>query len=292
MTGNISGARIRYGKRKTLLAKLRIIAIVLAAGYLIWGIALFSLQRRIIFPRHYCQPDPGAGQNVPGLEKIWIQSPDGPVESWFLPGDGLGPDHPGPAVLFAHGNAELIDYWPEDLSQYRRMGVSVFLPEYRGYGRSQGSPSQKAITDDFIEFYDLLSKRPDVDAKRIVFHGRSLGGGAVCALAEKRKPAALILMSTFTSVVDMSRGFLVPGFLVKDPFKSIEVVKKLDIPILIIHGRHDDLIPYKHAERLHAAAKNSKLITYDCDHNTCPPDWTVFFKDVKTFLVSAKLLPQ
>jgi len=264
----------------------------MAAGYLIWGISLFSLQRRIIFPRHYCQPDPEAGKNVPGLLKIWIESEDGPVESWFLPGDGISPENPGPAVLFAHGNAELIDYWPEDLSQYRRMGISVFLPEYRGYGRSKGSPSQQAITEDFIKFYKLLIERPEVDKTRIIFHGRSLGGGAVCALAEKYSPAALILMSTFTSVVDMSRGYLVPGFLIKDPFKNIDVVKKLDIPILIIHGRRDDIIPYKHAEKLHAAAKNSQLITYEADHNTCPPDWAVFWKDVQEFLKGAKLLPQ
>ncbi|MFC1654708.1 alpha/beta hydrolase [Myxococcota bacterium] len=269
---------------------MRNIAIILAAGYLIWGITLFSLQRRIIFPRHYAQPLPNAGENVPGLEKIWIESPEGPVESWFLPGDGISPENPGPVVVFAHGNAELIDYWPDELSGYRRMGVSVFLPEYRGYGRSKGDPSQKAITEDYIKFHDQLTKRPDVDKKRIIFHGRSLGGGAVCALAEKRKPAALILMSTFVSVVEMSRGYLIPGFLVRDPFENIEVVKQLDIPILIMHGRHDDLIPYKHAEKLHAAAKNSKLITYECDHNSCPPDWKVFWNDVNLFLKSANIL--
>jgi len=268
----------------------RKIAIILAAGYLIWGISLFSLQRRIIFPRHYCQPDPEAGKNVPGLEKIRIESDEGSVESWFLPGDGVSGENPGPAVLFAHGNAELIDYWPGDLSWYRKNGVSVFLPEYRGYGRSQGSPSQKAITEDFLKFYDLLIKRPDVDRQRIIYHGRSLGGGAVCALAEKHPPAALILMSTFTSIVDMSRGYLVPGFLIKDPFKNIEAVKTLDIPILIIHGRHDDIIPYQHAEKLHAAARTSKLITYEADHNSCPPDWAVFWKDVESFLKSAKIL--
>ena len=269
---------------------MRNIAIILAAGYLIWGILLFSLQRRIIFPRHYAQPVPGAGKNIPGLEKIWIESPEGRVESWFLPGEGVSAGNPGPVVLFAHGNAELIDYWPGDLSWYRKNGVSVFLPEYRGYGRSNGSPSQKAITEDFIKFHDLLVKRPDVDKTRIIYHGRSLGGGAVCALAEKHPPAVMILMSTFTSIVDMSRGYLVPAFLIKDPFKNIEVVKKLDIPILIIHGRRDDIIPYRHAEKLHAAAKNSTLITYEADHNTCPPDWAVFWKDVEKFLQKAKLL--
>ena len=93
--------------------------------------------------------------------------------------------------------------------------VRVLLPEYRGYGRSAGSPSQRAITEDLIAFYDLLARRPEVDAQRVVFHGRSLGGGAVCDLARHRKPAAVILMSTFTSMKRMAPRYLVPGFMVE-----------------------------------------------------------------------------
>ncbi len=249
------------------------------------GVAImYLLQRDILFPRQYTDPHPSAGVGIADLEKLWIESEEGPVESWFLPGEGVHHNHPGPVVLFAHGNAELIEYWPDMLAKYRKMGVSLFLPEFRGYGRSAGIPSEKAITEDFIKFYDLLVDRPDVDVKRIVFHGRSMGGGAVCALAAYRKPQALILQSTFTSIADMSWKFYIPGFVVEETFDNLAVVKELDIPILIIHGKQDDLIPFQHAEKLYQASRHAELIAYDCDHNTCPPDWEVFWQDIRSFL--------
>ena len=257
---------------------------------LIAMISMLSFQRRIVFPRHLTTPYPNAGLNIPDLEKMWVSSSDGPIEAWFLPGDNISAENPGAAVLFAHGNAELIDYWTEPLSSYRRMGISVFLPEYRGYGRSAGSPSQQTLTEDFVQFYDQLIARKDVNPKQIIFHGRSLGGGVVCALAEHRKPAAFILQSTFISVRELAKRFWVPGFLMLDPFDNISVISKSDLPVLIIHGRQDELIPFKHAESLHATANNSTLIPYDCDHNSCPPDWNVFWKDIQMFLKNAKLL--
>jgi hypothetical protein len=243
-----------------------------------------TIQRQILFPRHLLQPMPGAGKDVPGLEKIWIDSPQGRVEGWLLPGSGVSAQKPGPVVIFAHGNGELIDDWPQEMDGYRGIGVSVFLPEYRGYGRSAGAPSQESIGEDFLRFYDIVAARFDVDRDRMVFHGRSLGGGAVCDLASKRKPCALILQSTFTSVKDMARRFMMPGPLVSDPFDNNSVVRSLDLPILIIHGRNDDLIPFEHAERNRDAAKNVKLIQYDCGHNDCPPDWTVYWRDLHDFL--------
>src|SRR5690606_34255575 len=105
---------------------------------------------------------------------------EGRVEAWLLPGDGVSAERPGPAVVFAHGNAELIDHWPGALARYRRLGVSVVLPEYRGYGRSAGRPSESAIRDDLRALHARLSSHPMVDVTRLVYHGRSLGGGAVC----------------------------------------------------------------------------------------------------------------
>jgi fermentation-respiration switch protein FrsA (DUF1100 family) len=251
---------------------------------------LLVMQRRILFPRHFARPDHNAGQGIAGLEKIWIDSDQGKVESWFIAGDRVSSDSPGPAVIFAHGNAELIEYWPEYLSQYLRMGVSLFLPEYRGYGRSAGSPSQKAIEADFEEFYKILIARKDVDPKRLIYHGRSLGGGAMCALAAKHPPKVMILQSTFTSVVEMAKKFFFPAFLVKDPFDNESILSTLDIPVLIFHGKYDDLIPYPHAIRLQKAAKNAKLITLECSHNDCPPSWAAFWINIKSFLKQHNVL--
>ena len=89
----------------------------------------------------------------------------------------------------------------------------------------------------------------------------------------------------------MAARFLVPGFLVRDPFDNLAVVSGFTGPVLIIHGRHDDVISYRHALSLHRAAPNSKLITYACSHNDCPPDWGQYWKDILSFLDAARLLP-
>jgi len=99
----------------------------------------------------------------------------------------------------AHGNGELIDFWPNELNRFTNLGIGVLLVEYPGYGRSTGPQSQSSITEAFVTAYDTLCARADVEASKIILVGRSLGGGAVCALAAKRPAAALILMSTFTS---------------------------------------------------------------------------------------------
>ena len=250
-------------------------------------ILVLFVARWMLFPTYATVPDESVAARIPGLERVWIDSPQGRVEAWFLPGQGVSAQAPGPAVFFAHGNAELIEHWPGQMSHYRRQGVSVLLAEYRGYGRSAGSPSQAAITEDFIRFYDSLAARPEVDAERIVLHGRSLGGAAVGALAAHRTPAAIILQSTFTRFTDMVAAYFVPAFLVLDPFDTLSVISAYRGPVLVVHGRRDSLIPYSHGQALAEAAPDGRLVTYDSDHNDCPPDWGDFWRQVDDFLEGA-----
>lgn len=248
------------------------------------------LGRMALFPRFAAVALPRAGEDVAQLHRMWLPTEQGDVESWLVLGDGVSAERPGPVVVFAHGNAELIEYWPEQLSPYLRMGISVYLPEYRGYGRSAGTPSERAITDDFVRFHDMLVERPEIDASRVVYHGRSLGGGAVCQLAARRPPAALVLMSTFTSVCDIAKRYMVPRQLWLDPFDSLPVVSRLGVPLLIVHGHRDSLIPVDHAHELHRATPGSRLVLYDADHNDCPPDWAAFWTEVRAFLSDAGVI--
>ena len=264
--------------------------VVLIGIALLWVVVVLLLQRRILYPRHLVEADlPGA--QVEGLQKLWIESPQGPVEAWFLPPDTAGPSAAAPAVLFAHGNGELIDFWPTLMRPYRQMGLAVLLVEYRGYGRSAGSPSQHAITEDVIRFFDRLQARPDVDAQRIVLHGRSLGGGAVCALVSHRPAAALILESTFTSVAALAWRSAVPPLLVLDKFDNLGVLEQLDVPVLILHGRHDRIIPVRHAERLHAAAGPSQLKLYEAGHNDGLAGGGAYWHDIRIFLEGTGIVP-
>ncbi|MFW6050650.1 MAG: alpha/beta hydrolase [Myxococcota bacterium] len=251
---------------------------------------LGRLQRLAVFPRFAALPDPHPGEGVRGLERWHVEIPSGRVEGWYLPAPGASTDDPAPAVLFAHGNAELIDYWATILEAYRSMGISVLLPEYRGYGRSAGRPSERAIVEDFVRFHDQLAARPEVDASRLIFHGRSIGGGVVCGLARHRTPRALILMSTFTSVADVARRYLLPRALVSDPFDNAEVLAKLDVPVLLLHGRRDRIVPAAHGKTLASLCPRARLVLCDADHNDCPPDWPAFWEEVRGFLAQAGVL--
>ncbi len=264
----------------------------LAICYCAYALLLFVVQRSVMFPRNLIDAgDYNTTPRVDGLVKIHVNTSQGKVEAWYMPALGADRDKPSPAVIYGHGNAELIDFWPETLAPFTQMGLGLMLVEYPGYGRSEGSPSQQSITETFTAAYDWLAKRADVDADKIVLFGRSLGGGAVCALASRRPSAAMILMSTFTSARSFAKNYLAPGFLMRDPFDNLAVINTYSKPVLIIHGQDDSLIPYEHAVKLHQAADRGRLVAYPSDHNDCPSDWARFWQDVKKFLADEGLLP-
>ena len=256
--------------------------------YAAYCVLLFFLQRQVVFPR-YMIPTPSVPDlKVLGIEPLWLETSFGKVEAWYLPPILAG--KPSPAVIFGHGNGELIDYWPNELGRFASMGVGLLLVEYPGYGRSAGSPSQDSISETFTLAYDRLAARKDVDPSRIVLFGRSLGGGAVCDLALKRPSAALILMSAFKSVSAFAVRYLAPAFMIRDPFDNLAAVRQYPGPVLVIHGAFDEVVPFSHGRELHAAARNGKMIAYEAGHNDCPPDWPAFWRDVEEFLRGAGVI--
>jgi len=285
----------RYSEFQILIAAINMHPLL---KYLIWPLLLyvayccilFLIQRQILYPRYLIPTPLTSPQKVPGLEQIWLDTEFGKVESWLFPPSIENTTDPAPAVIFAHGNGELIDFWPDELKTFTRFGLALLLVEYPGYGRSAGKPSQKRITEVFIAAYDVLTARKDIDSTRIVLFGRSLGGGAVCALAAKRPSKALILMSTFTSVGSFASRYLVPKFLVRDPFDNMAIVSSYSGPILFLHGKYDNIIPFRHGIALNKAAKNSKLMAYDAGHNDCPPNWDVFWQHIESFLREVEII--
>jgi fermentation-respiration switch protein FrsA (DUF1100 family) len=264
--------------------------LVILGVWLVYAVLATAVQRRIVFPRHFAAEARHPRVDVKGLEKHRLETSQGEVELWYLPGEGASADRPAPAVLFAHGNGELIDGLPEQLAPWRRRGLSVMLCEYRGYGRSAGTPSQKRITEDFIRAYDRLAERPEVDAERIIFHGRSLGAGVVCSLARHRRPVAMILQSPFISVARLAAWYLIPRPLVLDPFDNAAVLRNLDVPVLIQHGTEDRIIPISHGRRLQEIAPHATLLEYDCGHNDFPVESPQYWADMERFLKEHDLL--
>jgi fermentation-respiration switch protein FrsA (DUF1100 family) len=236
------------------------------AGY--WGL-LFLVQRSLLFPA----PSPSDAPARPAdARQVWLTTPAGPVETWYLP-PLSGAGRPAPLILFAHGNGELIDYWPAAFDPPRRSGHAVLLLEYPGYGRSQGRPSEASITAAALAAFDWAASQPEVDAARIVGYGRSLGSGAVCALIGRRPLAGLILESPFSSVRSFARRYGAPGFLVRDPFDNLSRIRRYHGPLLILHGEHDDIIPPLHGRALAAAAPQAEFHLLPCGHNNCPRAW-------------------
>ena len=268
--------------------KLLVGVLLFYAAYLV---LLFLMQRTLIYPRGFMGIAGNPDLERMGIQQIWLDTPYGRIETWFLPPVGTpAAKAPVPTVIFAHGNAELIDYNVKEMAAFRQMGLGVLLVEYPGYGRSSGRPSQKGITTGFTMAYDMLIERKMADPQKIVLYGRSLGGGAVCALAARRPSAGLILLSAFTSIRSFAIRYGAPGFLVRDPFDNLEVVRNYQKPILIFHGKYDNVIPYRHGLQLHQAAPQSRMISYECAHNDCPPDWVSFHKSIADYLVEIGVL--
>jgi pimeloyl-ACP methyl ester carboxylesterase len=236
---------------------------------LYWGL-LFIGQRRIVFPAPPLADAPARPRDA---QAIWLETPTGSVEAWYLRPlvATLGP---APLLVFTHGNAELIDYWPQEFHRPRQWGMAVLLVEYPGYGRSHGQPTQASVTAAVLAAYDWSRGQADIDTARVIAYGRSLGGAAATALAGARPIAALILESTFTRAQDFARQFGAPGLLVRDRFDNLEGVHRLKVPLLILHGTRDRIVPVAHAHALHAAQPVSELVLMPCGHNDCPRPWS------------------
>jgi uncharacterized protein len=276
-------ARDKTSPRRRLVR----IAAVLVLFYAAWCVAMYIYQDQLLFPADMAAPPLPLGYQGKTTIEMNLDLPSGgSVVAWFLPAPGVTPDSPGPVVVFFHGNAEIIDHQHDMVEGYHRLGCSILLPEYRGYGRAGGKPGEEAIVADAVHFYDELIKLPEADKSRIVFHGRSLGGGPAAQLAARRTPRALILESTFSSVAAMAAKYGCPSFLAKSPFRTDRVLESLDVPVLIFHGSDDDIIPVSHGRRLRDLARRGTYIEYGCRHNDFPgaDNEEAYWNEIAAFL--------
>jgi abhydrolase domain-containing protein 17 len=169
-------------------------------------------------------------------------------------------------ILFSHGNAEDIGHTEPFIGYLRDSGFNVMTYDYRGYGTSEGTPSEQNAYEDIDVAYRYLTEELRVPPNRIILHGRSLGGAVAVDLASREPVAGLIMESTFTSAFRVvTRWSMVPF----DRFDSIGKMPRVRSPVLIIHGKRDRTIAFHHGEELFAAAPGVKysLWTEDAGHN-------------------------
>ena len=241
------------------------IAALVAVLYLGLLVTLFFAQRNLIYLRSWPPVDP-ATVGLSNVEVVAIPTSDGEtLVAWW------SPPQPGkPTVLFLHGNAGTVADRSEAFAFYQGMGLGAMFLEYRGYGGSTGTPSEKGLIADAIAAYDwLLSKGVSPDKIGVV--GESIGSGPAVALATTKPVSALALEAPFTSMVDVIAHhypWLPVRLLLRDRWESERRIAALSVPLLVIHGTADSVVPYALGVRLYDAAPGKKrLITAEgADH--------------------------
>ncbi|VAW12134.1 hypothetical protein MNBD_BACTEROID05-612 [hydrothermal vent metagenome] len=206
------------------------------------------------------------------------------VHGWFVKGKSSS----SKVLLFFHGNAGNISGRVEKVQIFYDLGLSVFIIDYRGYGKSDGSPTEKGMYLDAQGAYDYLVDERNIAGEDIIVYGASLGGVAAIDLANQRKISSLIVDGTFSSARDMAKQIFpfIPSFLINIKLDSIEKIKNIEVPKLMIHSMDDQTVPFSLGKKLFDAASEPKIfLSLSGDHNEVHNvDRVKFVEGIESFL--------
>jgi uncharacterized protein len=230
---------------------------------------LSELERSMIYyPSVYPEGNWNAEDFGLTVEDCWFTTPDSiRLHGWFASSDSATR-----TLLWFHGNAGNITHRLDNLRLLIDRGINVFIFDYRGYGRSEGEPDEQGLYADGRAAFDFLVDRKNINPEDIIFFAQSLGTAIAVDVALDRTPAGIILEAAFTDAKAMARVLLplVPvGSMLKTKFDNIGKIKKLRIPVLVIHGDRDSIVPYELGEKLYEAANQPKKFYTipGADHN-------------------------
>jgi len=243
------------------------VAVVLALGF--WTVVLMIFEDRFIyfpapFPEGYYHAVP-RGLHI---QEHWFTAGDGVrLNGWFVPNDsGLA------TLVMSHGNAGNISHRLDLLIRLKKAGFSIFIYDYRGYGKSEGTPTEAGLYRDGLAAYDYAITLPGVDSQRVILFGTSLGSAVAVDVATQRSVSGLVLETPFTSARDMAQAlypFLPTRFLIKSRFDSERKIRSISVPVLVVHGTEDSVVPLALGKKLFEAARTPKEF-YEipgADHN-------------------------
>ena len=249
-------------------------------------VLLWAFQRRLMYLPMGAVPAP-KDAGLPRAGDVSFEADDGVrLGGWWTPAET---PRPAASVIVFNGNAGNRSYRAPLAAALARRGFNVLLFDYRGYGGNAGAPSESGLIADARAARRYLEGRADVDPRRIVLFGESIGTGPAIAAAVERPPVALVLRSPFTSMVDVARvhyGWL--GVLLRDRFPSADRIAGLRCPLLVVAGRRDSIVPFALSQRLFDAAPQPKqFVTLDADHN----DWEMLAGETLIETVVSFLIP-
>jgi len=226
-------------------------------GYYVYRIAdlYFHQEKYVYHPEKIWKATP-ASEGLP-YEDLKLRSSDRvELSAWYVPSAvSKG------SVIFFHGNARNMSSDLDALKMFHGFGFNVLTVDYRGYGKSQGSPDEQGTYRDAQAAWDWLVRSKQESSDRIVICGRSLGAAIAADLALKNVPKALILEAAFSSLRDAAQElypYFPVKFLTRYRYNTLGKLKDIRCPILIVHSRDDELIGFHHAQRLYAAVRGKK----------------------------------
>ena len=231
----------------------------LALSALVLTVCNVWIDSFVFFPDRHVGPPPAC------VQERWIVAEDGPrLHAWYAPPRGADP-----VLLWSHGNAGNIDSRRTLLLALAARGLGVLAYDYRGYGRSEGSPSEAGVYRDAMAAFDGLVAGGS-DPGSIVCFGESLGGAVSIEVATRRRCGAVIVVSTFTRLADVAHRHYGPlGALAGARFDSLARIPRVAAPVLVAHGDRDEIVPFELGERLFAAVPGPKRFVRigGADHN-------------------------
>ncbi len=242
----------------------------------------------VFFPDPWNDQDWKRRSGLP-LEDVWFSAADGTkLFGWYVEGPATSA-----VLLWCHGNAGNIINRLDNLRELYRRGLSVFIFDYRGYGRSRGRPSEEGLYQDAIGAYDYVTRTRMIRPERLIVFGRSLGAAVAVELAAQKPAAGLILESSFPSIEAVAKryyGGLPVHWLLGSDFRLLDRLPQLSLPTLIIHGDQDDIIPLELGQRVFDAAKPPKwfYVIKGADHNnTYQAGGPAYFQRIAEFIRDA-----
>jgi len=232
------------------------IAIVLFVAYSVWGWTLFLMQPKFLYTpiREITYTPEELGLD---FEKVTFKTSDGLfLNGWYIPAE-----KDQPTILFCHGNGGNMTHRLDSINVFYKMGLNCFIFDYRGYGASEGRPSEEGTYLDVAAAYGWLTRQKDTAPADIIIFGRSLGGSIAAQLAGRVKAKALVIESTFTSYVDIGKTFypyMPVRWFARFSYRTIDYIRQVFCPVMIIQSRNDEVVPFEFGLELYEAANEPK----------------------------------
>ncbi len=257
------------------------IVLIIITIYLLICFVLYFLQEKLIFFPPVAQES--TYQKYKNNEIFYLKNKQKTL-GWKI-NNSEGFDK---TILYFGGNAEDVIYFNEEAKQYRVKQLITF--NYPGYGKSIGTPSQENLYKSALNSYDWIIKKYGLNSQDIIVVGRSLGSSVATYLAANRNVSGLILITPFDSIKSIAQKnykFVPVSLLMKHPFPTVEYIKKVKIPVLILAAQKDELIPSENLKKLMKQTNNNtKLIEYkNSGHNTIQNDLN-YYVDINRFIKS------